>query len=431
LCSNWRGDIIVRMRVIASQYHRGRLRVSYDPQGNIFVDSNSTTVVQTKIIDISENTDIQFRIPYMAATSWLRTRATAVDDYDMITGTTSLSYDEDFHNGRFQIRVLNPLSAPKDTAPATLVISIRGADNFEIANPSDIRFGSNYPSNFVVQSKSASGNIDPETGEEVEVMVMGTSSPPVASRYMVNMGEQFQSLRPLLRRTCMVNLELATRTGAGSNSTTFFKFIQSKYPPSWGYDPDGIHEGDSLKTPGTDKRFNFTTINPYTWISPCFVGQRGSMMWHFNADFPGGVGNVKVRRITETDADVLAELRTTRTLYATGSYYDTARNSIIRSGPGTSGQAMTNQRTQSALSVLMPQYNKYRFVSASPDFAVFGTDEDDTENEKFAVEVQIPASTANAPCTFERHYSVGTDFTLFYFLNVPPRYIYTNPTAAT
>jgi len=430
LCSNWRGDIIVRVKIIASQYHRGRLRVSYDPTGDIFTNPVSTTVVQTKIIDISDQTDIQFRIPYMAATSWLRTRDGLHHDYEITTADSTMTYDEDFHNGRFQIRVLNPLTAPINTATAKLVISVKGADNFEIANPSDINFGqTGLPSPFTVQSNMKSGTIDDETGEEVCTMVMGSVAIPPKNRYLVNMGEQFQSLRTLLRRSCMINNELALRTGAGVNSTQFYKYTMTKYPPSYGYDTNGMHSAEGLVTPASDFNFNYASVTPYTWIAPCFVGQRGSMIWHFNASFTDGVDSVKVRRITETDVDTQAELRVITSNYASGSYSDSARNSISKSGPGVSGLSLVNQRTQAGLSVLMPQYSKYRFVSTDPANATYGRDSDDTENEKFVVEMVVPNSTDNTPCTYERYSSVGTDFNLFYFLNVPPRYVYALPTA--
>eukprot|EP00918_Siedleckia_nematoides_P100249 GHVU01219146.1.p1 GENE.GHVU01219146.1~~GHVU01219146.1.p1 ORF type:complete len:433 (+),score=4.45 GHVU01219146.1:189-1301(+) len=366
----------------------------------------------------------------MAATSWLRTRGTLVHDWENTTADSTMTYDEDFHNGRFQIRVLNPLTAPINTATAKLVISVKGADNFEIANPSDIDFGTTgLPSPFTVQSNMKSGTIDDETGEEVCTMVMGSVATPPKNRYLVNMGEQFQSLRTLLRRTCMINNELALRTGAGANSTQFYRYVMTKYPPGYGYDTNGMHSAKGLATPASDFNFNYTTVTPYTWISPCFVGQRGSMIWHFNATFTDGVESVKVRRITETDVDTQAELRSLTNNYAAGSYSDTARNSVSRSGPGVSGLSLVNQRTQAGLSVLMPQYSKYRFVSTDPANATYGRDSDDTENEKFAVEMVIPNSTANTPCSYERYSSIGTDFNLFYFLNVPPRYVYALPTA--
>jgi hypothetical protein len=54
--NEWRGDIIFRFRFICSQYHKGRVRFSFDPSGysgdNLTNDANSTNVVFTQIVDM-------------------------------------------------------------------------------------------------------------------------------------------------------------------------------------------------------------------------------------------------------------------------------------------------------------------------------------------------------------------------------------------
>jgi hypothetical protein len=422
LFSNWRGDIIVRVRVIASQYHKGRLRVSFDPVGDIFADADSTTVVQTKIVDIADSMDMQFRIPYMAPQSWLRVRPTPVTDHSQRLEAAPV-LDNDFHNGAFTIRVLNTLSAPIDTAPATLVVSVRAADNFEVTNPSDIDFGDEFPSYYTVQSK------DMHWDDEVTQHVMGVSTPPPKNRYLVNMGEQIQSLRPLLRRSFFINSERSNDTSVSDTYSTYYKFTQTKYPPSFGYDPQGIHDATSL-TGGAVARFNYCTNNPITWVTSAFIGQRGSMIWHYNVNYSKFVDTMRVRRLTETDVTSLADLRNLTVNFGVGSYSNVARGSITRAGPGVSGLSVVNQRTQAGLSVLMPQYSKFRFVSTNPDTTNFGSDMDDSENEKFVFEMITSNESTSVPF-YERYCSIGTDYNVFYFLNVPPRYLYGNPSAGS
>ncbi len=50
--SFWKGDIKIRMKFNCSMYHRGRVRISWDPVGAIGSTVDSTTEVYTKIVDI-------------------------------------------------------------------------------------------------------------------------------------------------------------------------------------------------------------------------------------------------------------------------------------------------------------------------------------------------------------------------------------------
>ena len=425
LFSNWRGDLIFKFKIVASPYHQGRLRVSFDPLGDIYTSADSTTVVQTRIIDIAETHEFEIRIPFMAPTSWLRVQDGQVADYsisDLAAPFSAPFYDDDFHNGRLTIRVLNELTAPDNSANVEIIAFARAAENFELSNPSDIDFPVGNPHHFTVQSHDQTWNADKTEH------VMGKSTPPPPNRYLVNMGESVQSLRVLLRRSHYVNTERAADTNAADDSSTFYKFTMTKYPPSSGYDPNGMHQATGLVS-GFDEDYNFTTINPYTWLAACYVGQRGSMIWHFNVGHPIHVDVIRARRVTETTVTTRAALRNITTNICSSSFSATARGMLTRGGAGASGLSLINQKTQTGLSVLFPQYNKYRFVSASPSNAVFGIDEDDTENEKIELDIITSNKTDNTITWYERYCSIGTDFNFFYFLNVPPRYIYANPSA--
>jgi hypothetical protein len=66
----WKGDIKIRLKFICSQYHRGRVRISWDPVGAIGSTTESTTEVYTKIVDLAKCTDITMNIPYMQTTAF-------------------------------------------------------------------------------------------------------------------------------------------------------------------------------------------------------------------------------------------------------------------------------------------------------------------------------------------------------------------------
>jgi hypothetical protein len=93
LFTNWRGDIKFTFRVYASQYHQGRLRLSYDPSGGN-ASADTSTVIQTAIIDIQDDDEFVVTIPYMAPTTFLLTRTSLTSDYS--THGVATTYNPDF-----------------------------------------------------------------------------------------------------------------------------------------------------------------------------------------------------------------------------------------------------------------------------------------------------------------------------------------------
>ena len=117
---HWRGDIVIRFDIIASQYHRGRLLFTYDPSGtlanNVVNTVNPTGIITTHILDIGVARSIELTIPYAQALPWLRTQYNLADSSYYSRGSdatlTNFKNDKTFFNGNVTCRVLNALTAP-------------------------------------------------------------------------------------------------------------------------------------------------------------------------------------------------------------------------------------------------------------------------------------------------------------------------------
>lgn len=94
------------------------------------------------------------------------------------------------------------------------------------------------------------------------------------TRSRVYMGENVRSLRHLLRRVNLVDVTTIVSPNTGLTTWTF-----PKYPPWYGYDPNGIstarNVGGTANVP-----FNWSHNTPYSVLAPCFIAQRGSVHWH-------------------------------------------------------------------------------------------------------------------------------------------------------
>lgn len=418
---NWRGDIIYTLKFVKTPYHKGRLRVSWDPTGDIIANVNTTTSVYTRIVDISETDEVEMRIPYLQALPWLKTRQSqpsrgGLFDWWQLSGFT-YEHDPEYTNGTFTIRVLNEVSGPTAAADIEVLIYVKAADNFEFANPSDF-----FPSHsvFTVQSK------DEDT---LNFSDSGSQDP---NRYLVNFGECVKSLRTLLRRSTLAYVQ--TQDILTTQPYTIVHSAQTRIPPSWGYDPNGINTANSSTVP---KPFNFVQRVPYNWIAPCFMARRGSMIWHYNVDATdGSSAAVRLERLitpislTNFDSKNYQDfaLSTSQEM----RFFTNFANGLPIYGAGLGGVALTNQKTQSGLSALLPMYNNYRFEMNSPLYNNFGDVRDGSNSVTFDLTTTVRKSTAvgatNSVVT-QKYCSIGTDFNLIFFLNVPTMYAYGQPTA--
>jgi hypothetical protein len=417
----WRGDIIFRFKFVATPYHKGRVRITYDPSGtaagNIIGDANSQMVTMTHIVDLGEESDVEIRIPYQQATAFNTVRDNlGAGDLNWSTSLTpAFNYSNIFDNGTITMRVQTLLTAPVAITVLPIMVFVRAAENIEFANPSDMN---NLYSYFDAQS-------DDVYGEPLQ-LTSGTPSTVHDQRYLINYGESIKSFRQLLRRQ---TLSVVQTFGSATTyyATGILRF--SKYPLYFGFDPAGVHVATGLLLPGPFP-FNFVKNTPYNWIAPAFCAQRGSMQWTINGIHSSntGIQSLRVLRdnsnINPASVSVVSGVKTFRS--------DTPRFGVVNYLAGSSGQALTNHRTQAGLSVQLPMQTRFRFESTRPSLSslpssVDGSDIDFYRIESFVYNAQNPDNQ------FLFMYSgIGTDFGLYFFVNVPTLYKYSSiPASAT
>lgn len=407
---NWRGDVIYKFKVIASPYHKGRIRISYDPSGsvanNIINTPNSANMVFTTIIDLGETDEAEVRVPYQQATAFLQNRnlyTTAERNFNTSL-TPTFQYSPEYDNGTIQVRVQTVLTAPIASSAINIIISVRGGENYELANPRTLP----QLSTFGVQS----GTVSDTLGTAIRN--------PHEDRYLINYGESVKSIRQLLRRTTLSGI---SSTSVIPNGYSLYQKRFTKLPPDYGFDPNGLHLATGLIAPGPFK-FNFVYKTPINWFLPAFVAYRGSVNWTFNTDVAQLPGHVRVYRSNQSGIPASEQLvfRTNANNSITASWF------IANSDSGAAGQALTNTNTNTGLSVSCPNYSKYRFQSTSPSTATLPLAIDDSALDEFVYEMGTNFTVASL--RLWSYVGVGTDFGAYYFLNVPTMWQYsTTPIA--
>lgn len=425
----WRGSITYRFRFIKSRYHTGRLQITWDPAGEPTGDYDTTT--QVRIVDLQQEDEVTVTIPYKQPAAWML----ATDYAGNFSNGTSPAYvfDKRAHNGVIQIRTLTTLTGPAASPQIDILAFVAGTDDLEYSVPNELPpncSDSALQSEDVVVEEPLIGGQQPE--EEMSVD-------------LVTVGETVKSLRTLLHRSSFVQTQVAGNPRNGS--VTFVSdgiqncvnyFLRCPTGPGFG----SLSPNWAVKslTAGSAP-FMFAAQHPLNWVINCFTGYRGSIVHHFNVENNGNlpVSYFAAERDNRTPV-VAATLnpRTSFTLTANISGPSslpraavTTTNSVNRRLQGARGMAMTNCETQTALSVVTPQYSQWRFRPAyGPVRDIYPTT-DYNEIESIRVDTNFRATGVNGTSAWPilAHYAAaGVDFNPVYFVCTPTLYSFAAPT---
>lgn len=425
LFRHWRGDVIFRFDFIKSKYHRGRVVVGWEPVAvpgsNLSTQANTLGTVISKVVDLGAESSVEVRIPYSQAYPWLkRYTGTVVGQWNVNGDDENQSnYNQGYHNGLLVMRVLNALTAPVASSTIDVIISVRGAENLEFANPVDPPQWSQYE----VQSS----RVFELPAEEA---VMGVNTKPSEDRFSVNMGESVRSLRQILRRSCINEIwEAASNT---TDQLALLSHTQTRFPLCYGYDPGAPWTAAGLAAPEEDFPFSYTRNTPYNWIAPAFAGVRGSMMWHYNfVNQSAGTFSQTSVKVTRTPFGYSGDTGRNFFTQATKTGINDASFWIANTQGTGGGTSLTNTVTNAGISVSLPNYSQALFQSTRADFAMTpgtgGTLIGNAYDEDFAtLEVALhPAQgQTTRALTIEKYCGAGTDLSLNFFINVPVWYAY-------
>jgi hypothetical protein len=415
LFAQWRGDIIFTFKVIASKYHKGRLRISYDPTGdstrNIYNTPDNVNIVQTAIIDIGESSEVSFRIPYQQGRQFLNTRSNTYSlanrGWDNAgTNPVTYPYDGAFDNGVISVRVLNVLTSPAASSTVNIRVHVRAADNLELANPANVSTDQ-YFSPYQAQSEILSGD---------------TKGAP-DDQYLVHFGENVRSLRQLLRRYNYVSTDYYAVSNSSSKLFTFTRTF-FKMPLLPGYTNQGINTALKLSD-GTPASYNFVEYTHLAYLAELFLIYRGSTNWSFIPVI--GQGEIDELSVVKQNEFVnLAGYGSNDIAY--NSNVIPREMSILRSS-GMPGIAVTSTRTNSGLHVQCPMFTPNKFQYCNRQAGIRGSESDGSAYDRFlmrgmvSVDVGSPVVTRNI--VINNYVAIGTDFSFHFFLNCPTISIYT------
>lgn len=414
---NWRGPIRFRFKFICSQYHRGRVRITYDPEGDLYTNATTSTTSITRIVDIAEESDVEMEIPFMQALSFLKT-ASGVYSFieNMNGGTSALTRDSQYDNGQISVRVFTKQTSPVSNAPIIMQVYVSAPD-IEFAAPLEV------PKDFSTETLQSSA----------ERSIVSTNVENKDDHiYSVHFGERVTSLRQLFRRkNFYYAAQLAPGNDGNDSAVTVNTLTLPRLPVPYGYAPNGGFQSPGLIVPGTQFRANYVANTPLSLLIPCFVGVSGSMVYTVNVDSPYEVGSVYLSRALDSYAATNTAFKPTSSdVYITSSHGTLSKKMYYGMPCGAAGRVLTNQYTQAGITAKIPMYSNRRFLATSVANTQTSSKVDGTELDTFTTVVLTkPNAHANVEKStqIQYYYMAGADFNLLYFRNVPTYYVYNLP----
>ncbi len=358
LFGQWRGDIIYTFRCINTVFHRGRLRIAWDPRTSPDTSNDGTLNSYSYLWDLTKEDEVEFRVPYQAATAFLKCSGVITTDNQ---GTTSQSATQT-SNGVVSVIIETPITPVAPAPGVYILVYMRAAEDFIFSNPVNVLNEDNLSLKVSI--------FKPQSGFSEESAITQWS---IDSRnenpnlFKVHMGERVESIRPLLLRT---NLHATVPCPTTSTTTDLlFKYTIPRQPRFFGYDPVGM-DGARNQAGTANANFNWVQQTPYTWLAPAFIYERGAHIWRTTAHKSQGEISATRTFISSDPTVPTFPLGNGLNIGVSVTTYDgNSRNAVV-SNYGTkakgSGTSVNMGSVNSSVQVAAPIFSEYRAISTFP-----------------------------------------------------------------
>lgn len=412
----WRGSINYHFDIICSSFHKGRLRIGHEPSYVLKNLPNSYNTTNGMIVDIADGDKFEFCVPWSQSTTFRRHAPFGTPDYNLfmpgeVTPLVNVG------NGVLFVTVLNPLTNSTNLTGETIeiVVSMSVCDDFEVACPTswcltNMRF--RYPYN-----EGMWGSFEPQADNVLKNTV--EENPTGDHADDIYFGESVRSIRQLLKRYCYYfAYPMAQRN---ESNTTLTRLIHPYFPIDGGYNKFPSPSSNPIvTTPITGgvkyMYFNNTYVHYFT---KAFVGWRGSLRYMLDCStVPTGTTNITSRITPSTNHSLEYFAPGDLSSAPKIAYYHNCEV-INRAAGGMNGSSISTTTVDCITTVELPYYSPYRFIPAR--FLYYAG----TEPKVLAGSWQNVAKTTG---TFKPSDSThvwvsgGEDFSLYFFLGLPPAY---------
>jgi hypothetical protein len=387
-----------RVSVICSQYHKGRLRIWYDPN-YAYGGSPGHNLVNAGVLNLAESRELEIEVPWQNVRdcverpspfeSYVYNRAQGADEFAQRLAAASSNY----FNGMIVVEVLTPLVAPTSSGEVTVLFSARAS---EITGHSP--------------------QLPPVAASD-----LGAAPYVVAQSFDVSGGDSIASFRTLLKRYCL-EYTVQHRSGSAGGQGQVLELLLPMYLPMPGFDPEGLDVNSASLI-----RANYTAMSFRMFVSSAFALIRGAIrakveVATVNAATIGSGRSYVARTTCNANEFGGVEWRRQRTRVANGTAFNTecaaAREGRLLMNAAEGQQdANVSGRHTSFLDVQLPYTSNYRARASRTRSTGLHKDGSDRQNMVLSTEV---SSSTNTSYALYRIYCAGAeDYTTMCFIHAP------------
>lgn len=431
--SHWSGGLKYRLEVMASKWHKGRLRIVYDPislTNATATDNYNTNFV--KILDLAETRNFEFVVPWAQNTPYKQVHPGIEQKYylDPVSGATTSTPGIVWHNGFIAINVVNELISNDTTADIRVNVYVSAADDYELQGPNGdaFKYFSPFP---LAQADDEQTENMPDSAEKTHNLM--TASPDITSlKDQVFFGDPIVSFRSLIKRYNLhMIMENPVEGSTDQHDTFLYSFRLPNYPEYNMYDP-GAQFGATLATPLGAVPYTPAVMTMLQYLTLGYVCKRGGIRWKYKPTGP--TTNLDVSRITSYRIyrvwlGLSANVAQNKVANAALSTTNRLINSIWTVGSNMFSGAWTGlYAANNTINTELPYYTGKRFQYAQNLNILEGLDADESIYAKHILDLQMTMPVTSEPesykasISFEKWVAAADDYSLMYYQNAPMLY---------
>lgn len=422
----WRGGMTFRFMVISSGYHKGRLKIVYDPEAG--PESAEYNTAYTTIVDISEETDFSIDVGWGQATTW-REHA-GLNGYQYVQNGVTAPYTSSnvsFGNGTISVYVVNSLTVPNSTINNDIFVNcfVKMMDDFEVCVPtqdyfSKLRISAPAPVEQAMVEPHADGEMNKvEPTKDSSIVQMGNFINPSDVSALFHFGEAIGSFRQILKRYAPYELLKPPPSSAILPYTSLY--YRPMYPLTPGYTSSPTSAGYPTGELAAGS-YTFVWMTPMKYLSLAYAGMRGGTRYmvdftpftltqsstNYKGTLSGLVTRNKGSLPTATEHSVAP--------YETGQIPSDEMNQT----PDTyDGCTIFSGVVNNVTSFELPYYSKYRFVPAKRlDVPLSSAD---VFSDSWTIQLKAYATSRGQRAAM--YTAAAEDFSLFWYLGPPIFYV--------
>lgn len=426
----WTGTMKFRFQIVCSAFHKGRIKVVYDPN---YFKTNEYNTNYLSIIDIADKTDFTVEIANGQPVTLLEHVKPGKESVTTMYSTTPYTTPPPYPrgNGVIGVFVVNELTTPNSTVDNDIEVNVfvSMGDDFEVFVPDDhfqyftckptVQPQSGYESKLVSESQNTE---EPSAPQQEYAEKLGPTMSDNSDINKVYTGECITSFRTLLKRYNLWNtlgmLQSPHKVKAGRFS--MFPYYRGAV-------------GNAVDVDNSNNPYNYCNTIMLHWCTWAFSGWRGSIRWKFllrgamESNHNGiiyvqrhsmGPNEPAFRRLTENPFSASTDKDASKSIVISDNLTGFPKSSAPFTG--AKGQVYQCGFVNPTVEFEVPYYSPYRFTP--------GKEDDHTGYASWKEGFDYFIDQDSKPSTFyDIHIAAGEDFQLYFFTGLPRLYFEFSP----